>query len=856
MVSANKTPAMLQYLAAKEAHPDALLFFRMGDFYELFFEDAVEASRILELTLTSRNKKSDNPVPMAGVPYHAARNYVQRLVETGRKVAICEQIEDPKHAKGVVKRAVTHVVTPGVNLDEAALQANLPNYLMAVHENLDGFFLAYADVTTGEFRATSLPTVQALRSELLRIQPREVLLSEEMNQRHPQLALDGIVISTLPEASFIPKDSSGNAALGGVESACAGLVTYLAKMHPAAQKVLQTVESYSLDTTLQLEESTLVNLEVLQTLMTGQRKGSLLGLMDKTVTAMGARKLRSWLQAPLVSLPAIQSRQDAVEALVEDTITRGELREALHKVYDLERLAGRLLAGLASPKDLGSLRRSLRSLPEVLTLLKASPAKRLRALQKSTDPLQDILQDVETHLAEELPMALKDGGVVRAGVDPDLDELRELSTNGKNWLLKYEAEERRDTGITSLKVRYNRVFGYYIEISKANVHLAPAHYVRKQTLVNAERYFTETLKEYEDKILSAEEKMLALESQIFESLRGRVADEARRIAHTARQIAELDVYAGLAVLAQERRYCRPQVNRSKSLRLRGARHAVIEGLMEDGAFVPNDLDMNPDTGNFLLITGPNMAGKSTVMRQVALIALMAQVGSFVPADEAEIGLVDRIFTRVGASDNLSRGQSTFMVEMTETATILNHATDRSLVILDEIGRGTSTYDGLSIAWAVVEHIHDKLLCRTLFATHYHELTSLSEALPRVTNHHIAVREFNDDIIFLHKLMPGGTNRSYGIQVGRLAGLPREVIDRSKEILKSLEDMRSPQDSPKALVSAEPVPGLSSLQLSFFGGAPLPSKVEEALRGVQPDVLSPLEALQELYRLKGILSEED
>lgn len=851
--AAAQTPVMQQYLRAKQEHPDALLFFRMGDFYELFFEDAVEAAELLELSLTSRNKNDPDPIPMCGLPYHALQGYLQRTIESGRKVAICEQVEDPSQAKGIVRREVTHVVTPGVWLDEEGLDARAPNYLVALIEGLDGIGVAFTDVTTGELRGALATDLGALEAELARIEPREVLLLPDTASNIAALARrqPNVFISTVTAPADDPSPLLPDELPRSVRAAASALLAYLRATFPAAAATLAPLVPYEIRDTMVLEESTQANLELTRTIVGGHRKGSLLALLDSTATAMGARLLRQWLQFPLVSVGRIDERLDAVAALRDDSITREELRGLLRGVYDLERLAGRVVAGVAGPRDLASLRSSLEQVPAILAHLRSLGGARLADLADHTDPLDDVFTELATWLAEVPPATTKDGGVIREGAHAEVDELWELSRHGKDWILDYEAQEKAKTGISSLKVKYNRVFGYYIEITRSNLHNVPDRYLRKQTLANAERYYTPELKEYEDKVLSADERRITLEIQLFDELRTRVATEGTRIRETARRIAELDVFAALADTAQRRRWVRPTLDTSRRLSITGGRHPVVEALLTEAAFVPNDVELDCELSQLLIVTGPNMAGKSTVMRQVALIVLLAQMGSFVPADEAHIGLVDRIFTRVGAADNLTRGQSTFMVEMTETASILKKATDRSLIILDEIGRGTSTYDGLSIAWSVAEHICDKITARTMFATHYHELTELVRTRDRVKNVQIAVKEWNDDIVFLHKLVDGSTGRSYGIQVGRLAGLPPSVIQRAKEILAGLESGHL------TVEVMQPKGGRGkkdpTLQLSLFEPRQTPSAVEEELRKSQLDALTPIEALNLLYKLRGLLT---
>jgi DNA mismatch repair protein MutS len=867
MVSNNaQTPAMRQYLAAKAQHPDALLFFRMGDFYELFFQDAVEAAQLLELTLTSRNKSDPDPVPMAGVPYHAAPGYIQKLVDAGKKVAVCDQMEDPALARGVVRREVTRVVSPGVQLDSEGLDSRAPNYLLAIEEGLHGFGLAYTDVTTGESWTALARDVAALQSELARLEPRELVVDAAFLHKHRKW------VERLPRASITVRDReffdvrrarerlqrwSGSQDLPPEQASALGaILAYLDANCPQAVAGLHAPVAYDLTTTMILEESTLANLEILKTLMGGQRKGSLLGLLDKTHTAMGARLLRRWLQYPLLDPALINRRLDLVEALLQQAVARAELRGLLSSVYDMERLCGRVQSGVAGPRDLAALRASLERVAPIRALLAGLEGPVLRRFAMEIEPPEDVLADLQATLTDAPPVLLRDGGVIREGVSAELDETIALSRGGKDWLVQYEAEQRKLTGIASLKVSFTRVFGYYIEVSKPNLHLVPTSYFRKQTVATGERFFTEELKTYEEKILTADERRARLEAELYDALRGRVAARAEHIDRVAGVLAQVDCLAALAQVAHERRYCRPSVDNSRGLSIEAGRHPVVEAMLEDEAFVPNDVELDGDNARLLLITGPNMAGKSTVMRQVALTVLLAQVGSFVPASRARVGVVDRIFTRVGASDNLSKGQSTFMVEMTETSHILKRATPRSLVVVDEIGRGTSTFDGVSIAWAVAEHLCDQSQARTLFATHYHELTELAQIRPMIRNFHIAVKEWNDEIVFLRKLVPGGTNRSYGIQVGRLAGLPPTVIQRAKEVLAGLENGH-------LVISASPHNKgggrreRSAGQLDLFAAQPAAAlhPALEALHEIEPDALAPIEALNALYRLKKLSRDE-
>ena len=856
------TPMMEQWQAAKSDHPDALLFFRMGDFYELFGDDAVEAARVLELTLTSRDKDKEKGLPMAGVPHHALQGYLSRLIEMGYRVAVCDQLEDPKTVKGLVKRGVTRVVTPGVVVDDVALEPRRNNYLTAVWPGLNGYGLAYADITTGELRATIAPNLATAISELGRIEPREVLLPPACEP-----ALEAVVrrgkgfASQLSVDDFDPKHalvgSRQRVVLEEVRRALGALGTYLARTRPRGDVVLGALVQYDLADYVVIDDTSFRNLELVATLVGGRRKGSLLALLDRTVTAMGARQLRRWLQRPLRSRELIEQRLEAVAELVDDAMVRDDLRGMLGDIYDIERLGGRIVAGLASPKDLANLRRSIGGLGRLREAMSRLEAPRMRTLADAMDPLQDIHERLAAAIAEDPAQSPAEGQVIREGFDAEVDELVELSRSGKDWMLRYEASERERTAISSLKVRYNRVFGYFIEVTRANLQHVPDDYIRKQTIANGERYFTMELKEYESRVLSAEDRRVRRETTVFESLRSELKTGAARILRTASRVADLDVLCGLADAAHRYGYRRPRLldASARSLFLTACRHPVVErSELGETAFVPNDIVL--DAGTLMLITGPNMAGKSTVMRQVALIVLMAQIGSFVPAEDAEIAIVDRIFTRVGATDDLSRGQSTFMVEMSETAHILRNATDQSLIILDEIGRGTSTFDGVSIAWAVAEYIHDTLGARTMFATHYHELTELARTRENVRNVHVAVREWNEEIVFLRQLRDGGTNRSYGIAVGRLAGLPDAVLGRAREVLAALEqtDVSAPSTGP----TPHQLPGASQLGLFQPADPPAaaagePSEVELAVARVDVGRTTPLEALKLIDRLQRKLA---
>ncbi|HJV66102.1 MAG TPA: DNA mismatch repair protein MutS [Geomonas sp.] len=865
------TPMMRQYLEIKAEYPDTILFFRLGDFYEMFLDDAVKASRILGITLTSRNKNSEGEeVPLCGVPFHSCAPYIAKLVEAGEKVAICEQTEDPKLAKGIVKREVVKVITPGLVVEDASLSPKENNYLLALCPEGDRFGLAYLDLSTGEFRITELAGEQAALAEVACIAPREVILPSRLREqpKGKGLALLG-ADRTLTYFEEWVYDADycrrmiANQFKGATPASlgCEGLPVALLAAGAVLHYLLETqkgnaphvtgITPYSDSEHLLLDESTRRNLELTSTISEGKRKGSLLGLMDRTVTAMGGRKLKQWINYPLMDLKKIVARQDAVEELLQAPAVRAELQELLDGVYDLERLNCRISLASASAKDLASLRTSLSRVPAIKEKIATFSATLLRDLDGGTDPLSEICALIEAAIVENPPFVLRDGGIIADGFDAELDELRAISREGKGFIARLEAKEKGRTGISSLKIRYNKVFGYYIEVTKANVSAIPEDYIRRQTLANAERYITPELKEYEEKVLGAEERIRDLEFSLFQEVREAAAAQGERIARTADRLATLDVLVCLAELAHDRRFCRPEMHDGSELSITEGRHPVIEEMYSSERFVPNDTLLDNGENQLIIITGPNMAGKSTFMRQVALITLMAQMGSFVPAEKARIPLVDRIFTRVGASDNLARGHSTFMVEMMESAAILRGATAKSLVILDEIGRGTSTFDGVSIAWAVAEFLHDNRMhaAKTLFATHYHELTELAVTRPGIKNFNIAVREWNERIIFLRKIVPGGASHSYGIQVARLAGLPQAVIERAKEILLNLEKGEYGEEGLPRLARGKKAPAQSP-QLSLFGSTEEP--IKERLRDVVVEMLTPLEALNLLDELKRMV----
>jgi len=862
---------MRQYLEIKSQYPDAILFFRLGDFYEMFMEDAVIASRILDITLTARNKGAEEEIPLCGIPFHSCQPYITKLVEHGHKVAICEQVEDPKLVKGLVKRDVVQVITPGLVIDTENLQPKQNNYLMAlVAEGHDAFGLALLDISTGEFRATQVADIETVRSELASLDPAEIVVSEADDGTWSRPLADLFarkVVNTVPawavDVDYATEslvttfkcaglDAFGCKGLPAAVKAAGAALHYLKEARKGAVPHLRPLVTYHVSDYMVLDDATRRNLELTATLYDRSRKGSLLGVLDRTVTAMGGRQLRQWINQPLVDVERIGQRQEAVAELASAALVRQDVRAALDGVYDLERLNGKIAMANANGKDLAALRDSLRRLPGLLEMMEDLRAGLCMQLRSDIDPMPDVTGLIETALVDDPPFVLREGGLIRDGFNADLDELRTISREGKGWIARLEAEQRERTGISSLKVRYNKVFGYYIEITRSHFDRVPDDYIRKQTLANAERYITPELKEYEDKVLGAEDRLVELEYELFQQLRRSVAAQGERLQRTASALAILDVLASLADVAHEQNYVTPQVDESRELVIRDGRHPVIETMSLDERFVPNDVEMDTEKNQILIITGPNMAGKSTFMRQVALIVLMAQVGSMVPAAEARIGVVDRIFTRVGASDNLARGQSTFMVEMTETANILNHATPRSLIVLDEIGRGTSTFDGVSIAWSVAEFLHDndKVAAKTLFATHYHELTDLSLTRERVQNYNIAVKEWNDQIIFLRRIVKGGASHSYGIQVGRLAGLPQPVIERAKEILRNLESGEYGAEGQPRLAKRKGEAPEARSQLALF--APENDRVRQRLDEIDVSVLTPIEAINLLDELKKLL----
>ncbi len=841
-----ETPLMRQYYGIKQQVPNALLLFRLGDFYELFYDDAVTAARELEITLTARNKEKGQPIPMCGVPYHASEGYIARLIQKGYRVAICDQMEEASAGKKLVRREVTRIVTPGTAMNAGVLRSHENNYLAAVFVHAQRAGLAHVDVSTGEFRATEIEASE-IGAALETLNAKEALAPTGSPLKLPCLktdvepwvfGADYASRSLCDHFHLLSLDGCGLENRPLATAASAALLHYLRETQRAALDHLERPAFYDRADALVLDAATVRNLELVEPLFAGESKEStLLFVLDRTRTGMGGRLLRRRLLAPSIDLAEIDARLDAVAELHAAPMLRSAIAADLGSILDLERLLSKLALSTAGPRDLAALARSLAVIPALKGHLRSATSQRLKTLD--LDEVAGVRDPVLSALADEPPVNLSDLGVIRDGYDPRLDELRDISKNSKTYLAQIEQRERTRTNIASLKVRFNNVFGYYIEISKANLHLAPPDYERKQTLVNAERFTTPELKELEVKILEAEEKMLVIEREIFETLRALAASHAVRIKNAAHAIAELDVSAALAEVAAQNRYTRPRFDENGEMRVAAGRHPVIEQLAAKDAqrFIPNDLYFHPETEYVAVITGPNMGGKSTYLRQAALIVILAQMGSFVPVESALLPIVDRVFTRIGAADNLARGRSTFMVEMTETAVILNTATPRSLVVLDEIGRGTSTYDGLALAWAVVEHIHKNIRAKTLFATHYHELTELAETLPGVRNLHVSVKESGDQILFLRRVEPGAADRSYGIEVARLAALPISVIERARQILAHHEDF---------------VPRNAPVQIRLF--EPINHDIADRIRDLKLDELRPIDALQLLAELQRDLKQ--
>jgi DNA mismatch repair protein MutS len=867
MSNAKTTPMLQQYLAIKEKYRDAILFYRMGDFYEMFFEDAHTASRALEITLTSRNKNDADPVPMCGVPYRAAQSYIARLIENGYKVAICDQIEDPSQAKGLVKREVVRVVTPGMIVENELLEAKSNNYLLALAIDRDRIGIAYLDISTGAFRVAETAAGARIAEEIGRIQPKEVLLPANIKTSpvvgQVQRMVAPQVINWLAADVFDAQrgkrrlidqfktqslEGFGCQSLKAGLGAAGALLYYVKETQKQTVSHLHGIATYSLEDHLIVDHQSRQNLELEKNIRSGSKQGTLISILDRTATAMGGRLLKQWLRYPLRSAPDIGQRLDAVEEALAQAHLRRQIAQHLESVYDLERLNSKIAMGHANARDLTALKKSIMALPGIWQALDALNSDHFRT-RPDLEALLAIGQCIEDAIREDAPLTIQEGGMIRSGYHPELDELIQLSRDSKGYLARLEVREKEATGINTLKVRFNKVFGYFIEVSKAQNKLVPDRYIRKQTLVNAERYITDELKQYETKVLGAEDRRCALELELFNQVRDRVKAGSAAVQAAADYIARIDCLFSLAEVADRNDYCRPRINSRGMIDIRDGRHPVVEKMISGERFVPNTIHLDNESDQVLIITGPNMAGKSTVLRQVALMVIMAQMGSFVPASEADIAVTDRIFTRVGALDNLSSGQSTFMVEMEETANILNNATCRSLVIMDEIGRGTSTYDGLSIAWAVVEYLHDfeNAGVKTLFATHYHELVELADVKSRVRNFNIAVKEWGDKIIFLRKLIPGGTNRSYGIQVARLAGIPESLVQRAKEILSRVEDHapdgRRVGESPAMSGSGSRKP----IQLDLFRS--MENEIIAQLTRIDVNDTTPMEALTLLQKLQ-------
>jgi DNA mismatch repair protein MutS len=865
MEASKLTPMIRQYLQIKERYRDAILFFRLGDFYEMFFEDAEKASKILDIALTSRNRSDDGGVPLCGVPYHAMTPYVGKLLDAGYKVAICEQVEDPKIAKGIVQREVVRVVTPGTVTEGDALDAGDNSFLAAVACGKKVYGLAVTDVTTGEFRFTQVADYASLKDEIGRVRPRELILTDAGESIAAELSRDfpGLHLSPVSPLWFSANAEERLKAVklwsGQINGeweqgihAAAAVVAFLEENSPAVVKGLRPLRPYSASRYLMLDEITRHNLELLSDFQ-GSKKNSLLGILDRTETPMGARRLRQWVLYPLLDERAIRARQEGVGELVEDYAARQELKDLLKGVQDLDRLAGRIVAGSAQPRDLIAVKDMLRAVAPIKAAVQRRSAGMFDSLAGELLDLPEAIALLERAIVDDPPATLKAGETIRPGYNAELDELRSLRKDAKQWVARFESSEKKRTGINSLKVRYNRVFGYYIEVTRSHLGAVPADYVRKQTLANGERYITSELKEYEAKILNSEEEIQKIELALFSEVRETIATYYDPMKRTADALATLDVLLALAESAHSNHFVRPQVDSGLCISIREGRHPVVEAVLGRGAFVANDCALDPESQQIIVLTGPNMAGKSTYMRQVALIVVLAQMGSFVPAAEARVGLVDRIFTRIGAADYLARGESTFMVEMKETAHIMRHATARSLILLDEVGRGTSTFDGISIAWSVAESLHDSPhRPRTLFATHYHELTDLALTNERVKNFNFAVKEWKGDVIFLRSLVEGAASRSYGIHVARLAGLPETVVERAKEILKNLAggelDERGRPRLARGTRKEEPA------QMALFGSAE--SRLGDELKKIDVSTLTPLEALNVLHDLVEQVKKEN
>lgn len=880
-IMAELTPMMQKYMETKEQYKDCILFYRLGDFYEMFFDDALVASKELEITLTGKSCGLEERAPMCGIPYHAVEGYLSKLVSRGYKVAICEQVEDPKLAKGLVKREVIRVVTPGTNLNVQSLEAGKNNYLLSIAYTPDGIGISAADVTTGDYYVTEVEDLKKLNDELMKYEPSEIICNEaflvsgfDVNDLKSRLhisvnALESHMFDDDGCRRILMKHFKVNTLIGlGVEEfptgllAAGALLQYLYDTQKTDLEHFTHIYPYLTSKYMLLDSSTRRNLELTETLREKQKRGSLLWVLDKTKTAMGARLLRNYIEQPLIEKDEMEKRLDAIQELNQDSISRDEIREYLNPIYDLERLLSKVTYKTANPRDLIAFRNSLQMLPPIKTVLSAFEKEELTEIREQIDGLEDIYQLIDEAIIDEPPLSIREGGMIKDQFDETIDRLRSAKHDGKQWLAQLEEEDRERTGIKNLKIKYNKVFGYYFEVTNSYKDLVPEDYIRKQTLANAERYTTPRLKELEDTILNAEDKLQTLEYDVFCRIRDTIAQELVRIQNTAKAIAKLDVYASLSLVSERNHYVRPKLNEKGVIDIKDGRHPVVEQMITNDMFIANDTYLDNGSHCISVITGPNMAGKSTYMRQTALIVLMAQIGCFVPARTANIGIVDRIFTRVGASDDLASGQSTFMVEMNEVANILRNATSKSLLILDEIGRGTSTFDGLSIAWAVIEHISNRKLlgAKTLFATHYHELTELEGKMNNVNNYCIAVKECGDDIVFLRKIVKGGADKSYGIQVAKLAGVPDMVIDRAKEIVEQLSDNDITEkvqsiaidNKNDGKVKKQPkYDEVDLAQMSLFDTVTDEDILKELME-IEVTTLTPLDALNTLYRLQNKL----
>ena len=869
---AEYSPMMQHYLDTKKEYSDCILFYRLGDFYEMFFDDAITVSRELEITLTGKECGQPQRAPMAGVPFHAAENYIARLISKGYKVAICEQMEDPKEAKGMVKREVIRVVTPGTVIESNLLEEKKNNYIMSIYKTGIYYGIAICDVSTGDFYATEIKennNFSKLLDEISRYTPSEIIVNTMMFESKSDISKIkdrfNVYVSLEKDENFVDEtellfnmynvlDENGNKIKKEDENSLSipainALLTYLTETQKTNLDHINTIKIYSITKYMALDINARRNLELTEKMRDKSKKGTLLWVLDKTSTSMGGRLLRRWINDPLIDVKQINKRLDSVKELKNSLILRGDITESLKKVYDIERLAGKIAYGNANGRDLISLKNSVAQLPEIKQILAKAESPLLKDLYDELDTLQDIYELIENSIVEEPPISVKEGGIIKLGYDEEIDTLKKATTEGKTWIVNLEAKEREETGIKGLKVGFNKVFGYFIEVTKSNLSMVPDRYIRKQTLTNCERYVTEELKNLENQILGAEEKVINLEYKAFTEIREKIEHQIQRIQKTSAIVATLDVLVSFATVAEDMNYVKPEVDESGIIDIKDGRHPVIEKMCSAGEFVPNDTYLDKNDNRLAIITGPNMAGKSTYMRQVALITLMAQIGSYVPASSVKIGVVDKIFTRVGASDDLSMGQSTFMVEMMEVATILKEATANSLVILDEIGRGTSTYDGLSIAWAVAEYIADKTECgaKTLFATHYHELTELEEKVEGVKNYSIAVKEKGEDIVFLRKIVNGGTDESYGVHVARLAGVPTNVTKKANEILKGLERKNILNNKVIEKENKKVVAG--QVDMFNFKLAEVASEFDK----IDVNTLTPIDALNTLVRLKEKLN---